>query len=60
MGKSVALLLALVLTTLSIVSVLSVKAEYNGDITINADGSVNPLTAPLKQAGNIYSLTSER
>jgi parallel beta-helix repeat protein len=59
MGKGVALLLIIVLTTLSRVSVLSVKAEYNGNITINADGSVNPSTAPLEQAGNIYSLTND-
>jgi parallel beta-helix repeat protein len=59
MKQSVALLLILVLTFSSIVSVLPVKAEYNGDITINTDGSVNPSTAPLKQAGNVYSLTAE-
>jgi hypothetical protein len=59
MRQSVALLLILVLTPSSIVSVLPVKAEYNGDITINADGSVNPSTAPLEQAGNVYSLTND-
>jgi len=59
MGKGVALLLIIVLITLSRVSVLSVKAEYNGNITINADGSVNPSTAPVEQAGNVYSLTND-
>jgi parallel beta-helix repeat protein len=59
MSKSVALLLILVLTSSSTVSLLPVKAEYNGDITINADGSANPSTAPLEQAGNVYSLTND-
>jgi parallel beta-helix repeat protein len=58
MRRSVALLLILVLTSSSIVSVLPVKAEYDGDITINADGSVKPSTAPLEHAGNVYSLTN--
>jgi len=35
-----------------------VKAQYQGDITVNADGSVSPLTAPINQTGNIYTLTS--
>jgi parallel beta-helix repeat protein len=59
MRQSVALLLILVLTSSSTVSVLPVKAEYNGNITINADGSVNPSSAPLEQAGNVYSLTND-
>jgi parallel beta-helix repeat protein len=57
--KSGALLFFLILTTSSIASALPVKAEYNGNITIDADGRVNPSTAPLKQAGNAYSLTGD-
>lgn len=59
MRKSAALLLILVLIFSLIASVLLVKAEYNGNITINADGSVNPSTAPLERAGNVYSLTND-
>jgi parallel beta-helix repeat protein len=59
MNRRAAFLLVLVLTSSTILSVLPAKAEYNGNITINADGSVNPPTAPLEQAGNIYSLTND-
>jgi len=56
MARRVALLLVLILTASSMVSVLPVKAEYKGNIIINADGSVTPATAPVQQTGNIYSL----
>jgi len=36
-----------------------VKAQYQDNITINADGSVDPKTAPIVQSGNFYSLTSD-
>jgi parallel beta-helix repeat protein len=41
------------------VCVRPIKAQSQGDITINADGSVNPSTAPVQQAGNTYTLTSD-
>ena len=53
------MLLALVLTTVSIVMVLPVKAEYPGDITINADGPIDPSTAPIQRTGDTYTLTSD-
>jgi len=56
--KSIALLLILFLVA-SIVGILPVKAEYGGDIIIEADGSITPATAPLEHVGNVYSLTSE-
>jgi hypothetical protein len=59
MARSAALLLILSLAISPIISVLPVNAEYSGNITIGADGSINPSTAPLKQVGNIYSLTSD-
>jgi parallel beta-helix repeat protein len=34
-------------------------AQYQGNITINADGSVSPSTAPIQQTGNNYTLTSD-
>lgn len=46
------------LMALSVVCVRPVKAQYQGSITINADGSITPSTAPIQQVGNIYTLTS--
>ncbi len=34
------------------------KAQFQGDITINVDGTVTPLSAPILQSGGRYSLTS--
>jgi parallel beta-helix repeat protein len=59
MTRSVALLLVLVLTSSSTVSVLHVKAEYNGAITIGADGSVTPSISAIQQLGNTYVLTTD-
>jgi hypothetical protein len=36
-----------------------VKGQNQGDIVINADGSISPSTAPIKQTDTIYSLTSD-
>jgi len=59
MKKTVVPTLFLVfLLTLSVICVRPVKAQYQGDIAINADGSVSPSTAPIQQTGSIYSLTS--
>jgi parallel beta-helix repeat protein len=59
MGKSAALILVLVfLTAACITTPLPVKAEYNGNITINPNGTINPSTAPIKKTGNTYTLTS--
>jgi parallel beta-helix repeat protein len=56
--KSITLLLILFSVT-SIVSISPVKAEYGGDIIIEADGSITPATAALENIGNVYSLTTE-
>jgi hypothetical protein len=57
---TVALILALLCSaTLSSVWLQPVKAQYQGDLIINADGSVNPSSAPILQTGNVYSLTSD-
>jgi hypothetical protein len=52
MKKTAALALILIsLMTLGVVCVRSIKAQYQGSFTINADGSVSPSTAPInKQA----------
>lgn len=55
---AVATLIVICLMALGVVSVQPVKAQYQGDITINADGSITPSTAPIQHAGNIYVLTS--
>jgi parallel beta-helix repeat protein len=65
MDKSAAFLVTIAVTlilisllTLGVVCVQPVKAEDQGNITINADGSITPSTAPIQQTGTIYSLTS--
>jgi len=47
------------LIALCVVCIQPIKAEYQGSITINADGSISPSTAPIQQTSNIYSLTSD-
>jgi parallel beta-helix repeat protein len=47
------------LLALGVFCVQPIKAEYQGNIAINADGNVTPATAPIKQTGIIYSLTSD-
>jgi parallel beta-helix repeat protein len=59
MTRRIALLLCLVLTSSSIASVLPVKAEYSGTITIGADGSVNPSIPSVQQSGSTYFLTAD-
>ena len=61
MNKGLALALILVLLTmmsLDVVCVEPTKAQFQGDITINVDGSVTPSSAPILHSGNQYSLTS--
>ena len=59
MSKNIALLLVLVLTASSIVSLLPVKAEYSGTITIGSDGNVSPSISSIQQSGNTYFLTAD-
>jgi parallel beta-helix repeat protein len=47
------------LLTLGVVYIQPIKAEYQGNITINADGSISPSTASIQQTGNTYTLTSD-
>jgi parallel beta-helix repeat protein len=59
MRKRLTLLLVLVFLAASCTIVAKpVKAQYQGDITIKADGSVNPSTAPIERLGASYILTS--
>ena len=58
MNKAVPLALALiVMTCLGTTYILPAKAQSSGVITIRADGSVDPSTAPINRNGNIYTLT---
>jgi parallel beta-helix repeat protein len=57
--KSITLLLVLVFLAASCTIVAKpVKAQYQGDIAISADGSVSPSTAPIERFGASYILTS--
>jgi parallel beta-helix repeat protein len=42
-----------------VVCVQPIKAQYQGNVTINADGSISPSTAPIQQTGDIYTLTGD-
>ena len=58
MGRGLALvpvLVFLILIASAVVCVEPAKAQYQGDIIINADGSATPSTAPIQRAGNIYT-----
>jgi parallel beta-helix repeat protein len=59
MKETAAALILVCLMALGVVCVMPVKAQYEGSITINADGSVSPSTAPIQQTDNIYTLTSD-
>jgi parallel beta-helix repeat protein len=59
MRKAAVVTLILIgLITLGSARIQPIKAEYQGNITINADGSISPSTAPIQQTGNTYTLTS--
>jgi hypothetical protein len=59
MKKTAALTLILMsLVALGGVCVRPIQAQYQGDITINADGSVSPSTVPIEQIGSTYVLTA--
>ena len=57
--KNVAALVSILLCLMAIgvVCIRPVKAQYRGNITINADGSISPSTAPIQQTGDTYTLT---
>ena len=56
---AISTLILITLLTLGIVCVQPIKAQYKGNITINADGSINPSTAPILQTSLIYSSVSD-
>ncbi len=56
-GKSFALLLVITFIISLVILLPSVKAQVQGVITINVDGSIDPSTAPIQQTGDTYTLT---
>jgi parallel beta-helix repeat protein len=56
---AVVTLILMCLMTSGAVCIQPIKAEYQGDITINADGSITPSTAPIQQDGYRYVLTGD-
>lgn len=45
--------------TLSTVYIHPIKAQYERNITIKADGTVLPSNAPIEHKGNIYTVTAD-
>ena len=61
MRKNSVLLLVFILISSSTLVFLPVEAQYQGkDITINADGSVSPPSAPVLRNGSTYTLMSDQ
>lgn len=58
MRKATVLLLILTLTSSTLVF-QPIKAQYQGNITINSDGSISPPTAPIQQDNGVYVLTDD-
>jgi parallel beta-helix repeat protein len=57
--KKAALTLILICLMASVaVCVRPIKAQYQGNITINTDGSITPISVPIVPSGNTYNLTS--
>ena len=55
---AIGMVLALVAMVFAMVP-MNVSAEFTGNVTINADGSVDPSTAPVKVSGKNYKLTDD-
>jgi len=59
MRKAAVTLILIGLMTLWMVCVQPIRAEYQGNIAINADRSITPSTAPIQQTGDTYTLTGD-
>jgi parallel beta-helix repeat protein len=59
LGKSLALLLVITFIISLVILLPSIKAQFQGDITINVDGSIDPSAAPIQQKDRIYTLTND-
>jgi parallel beta-helix repeat protein len=56
---AVPILILIALMALCAGRIQPIKAEYQGNIIINADRSISPSTAPIEKTGNIYTLTRD-
>lgn len=56
---TVVTLILIGLLALGVVCIQPIKAQYQGNIVINADGSIAPSTAPIQQRGDNYTLTGD-
>ena len=52
-------LILVFLTASSVINLKLVKADNPSNITINFDGSINPISAPILRVGNKYTLTGD-
>jgi hypothetical protein len=52
-------LILVFLTASSVINLKLVKADNPSNITINFDGSTNPISAPILRVGNKYTLTDD-
>jgi hypothetical protein len=52
-------LILISLLTLSAVRIQPIKAQYERNVTIKANGIVSPSTAPIEHNGNIYTVTAD-
>jgi parallel beta-helix repeat protein len=64
MNKTYSKKVAVALTFLCLMALCTVcsgtvKAQYQGNITINSDGSFSPTSAPIQQTGNTYLFTCD-
>jgi parallel beta-helix repeat protein len=57
MKKAALTLILICLMASEAVCIRPIKAQSQSNITINADGTVTPSTAPIQQAGDTYTLT---
>lgn len=58
MRKTVGLILV-ILTAVGVFCVVTVKAQFTQNITIDVNGQITPSDAPIQRLGNIYTLTAD-
>ncbi len=62
MSKSIAIVFVLLFLSAMVLGTVCfhpVNAQYQGNITINSDGSISPSAAPIQQDNGIYILTDD-
>jgi parallel beta-helix repeat protein len=59
MRKTIVFTLIIALLSLSAFRIQSIKSQYERNVTIKANGTVSPSTAPIEHNGNIYTLTAD-